>query len=320
MISKAKIYRSDHQFIYDYENLLYPVSAAIIGGITFGIWGGVAGFACGSIDQLAINYKIYDHPYLTAGIIGLTIAAPLSKLGMPYYIVEMIGFGGGLLFPTGVFYNHIDEIMVLTSGLLTGYSYEKFYEFENPHYGVALGFSLSVIDLSLAFFNISQNNYFTSALKDVVMVNVLLPIPFKVIKIIFPNFLSEYVVTKQQNIIFSAITHTSGILYAYSLPKSKKDNYKIIKLNDQIFGLYNNIIPEDELNDLITKQKTVLVSAQLMILKLTLSLAKHKNTIYVSIKHVGAAEGWATFSNNYIKILLFLFSLCSWLYFSKFYK
>ena len=72
-------YRYDHKFIQNYECFIYPFAGAASWGLTFGAKGILVGATLGAIDLVSINYKFYDHPYLTYGSIGIAAFSPLKE-------------------------------------------------------------------------------------------------------------------------------------------------------------------------------------------------------------------------------------------------
>ena len=78
--NSIKLHRYDHLIFNQYEDLLYPLSASVVLSINYGIRGAIIGFVLGGIDAASIQYKIYNKPYLTSAVFGVSIFPPSQKI------------------------------------------------------------------------------------------------------------------------------------------------------------------------------------------------------------------------------------------------
>ncbi len=293
-------YRVDQQLMNQYEYLTYSIAAGALGATNYGLTGGIVGFSLGGIDALAINYKFYTKPHLTAAVMSysafsslklpsiwsflsqvehinyffqyhLSTTAIATELGWDTIIYgfsttysvkenlfqffqlpisDLVSPIVGVLFTTGMLNRNLDTIMLLASGTVAGYSYGKVGKVYNSgYYGAIIGLSLGILDLNLDHYNITQNHYSTSYLKNVALTHTLLPAVLNTgmnaVYYILPLSLTALFPKINQNpqVIFR-LTHVPTLLltlYFSESKSNKKKEHSLLKLNKLTYDLYKEI-------------------------------------------------------------------------------
>lgn len=270
-IIPIKMYGPIYKTIYKYEFLLPIVATSGIGLTSFGPIGLAAG-AFGAIDVVANYYEIYNKPYLTSAIIGW---GSLSSFKTSYYISDIIGLTAGMLLPTGLIYPHIDKIVAPVSGAISGYSYMG-------SYGAAVGFAAGAIDEGLSLYNITHTYPFTATLSNIATANLFLPQSFRIVNYILPERLgiikstllglTEFV--SQTGVKESIAVAISGISLS-SKEVQEKTKSPVLQLSEDLYELYETIIPNGQLDELIEKQVIALIASQIILAKLSLKFTNY---------------------------------------------
>ncbi len=252
----------------------FPVIATTATGTmiatTIGIsafYGAGVGFTLGSVDLLANYFEAYDRPYLTSAVLG---AGVLNKLSLPYHAAPIAGFIAGLFIPTGILNDHLDKVVAPLSGALHGYSYAG-------NYGAAAGFTAGVIDESLHSFNISNQYYFSTIVKDIAISNLILPIVPNAINAL-PAKLGiirdlPLTTTKFLSKAKEVIGTVYGIYEAYTADKPTE--WDPITLAKDIHEVYADIMDEKQLQKTIDNQAIAVVTTSLITQNLVANLAEH---------------------------------------------
>jgi len=117
---ETKAYHPIYQAIDDYDFLLAPLSCGVVGLQYGGLYGGVAGVAIGSIDELLNYFEVTDKHYLTAGILGIGTA---TKFELPYYLGESVGSIVGITAASGKANRVIEKSFPIAFTAIAGQSY-----------------------------------------------------------------------------------------------------------------------------------------------------------------------------------------------------
>ena len=297
----VKMHNIIYQTIQSGEFLLPPITAATAGFIHLGLPGCIGGAALGTVDIIAIYYKFYDKPYLTSGVLGFScihlIPSPsLSILGKEIFTADLFGFTLGSLLPTGIFNDHLDKMITPVSSSIWGYSYA------GP-VGAAVGLAAGVVDEGLAHYNITCQYYLTSLGKDIAISTLLLPQIASMIPTAIGSLVSYPYVKESIGASYAAYK-----AYHDSDKEQKKKKLAGLKLRDELYDLYEDIILIDQLEDLIQNQILVVVSSQLAMRQILLALAVHFQNFAHDLESFDAnrVKSWTNMKIHFVQIMLFV--------------
>lgn len=291
----VKMYGPIHKTIYSYESLLPIVSTSGLGAVTLGPIGLSLG-ALGAIDVIVKHYEIYDKPYLTSSVLGWGL---FSSFKNPYYMSEIIGGTTGLLLQTGIIYPHLDKIIAPVSGAISGYSYM------GP-YGAAMGAVAGVVDEGMSLYNITHNYYLTDVLSNVASCNLVLPQISRVTNYILPDALgiiksTALELTNLFNKFGIKESIAVGISAMSALSEEVEEKSPVFELSEDLYNLYEKIIPKKQLDDLIEKQVISLIAGKVIFAKLNLEYTKYNQ---------GCSENFANLietQESWVKFIISLF-------------
>ncbi len=182
--------------------------------------------------------------------------------------------------------------------------------------GAAIGGSLGIIDEVLSLYNKTDNYYGTSALEIAAITNLFIPHAPRITALL-PNNLGVFrtvpisiFTTLNQPIwksstIFLAAAINVG--YNYHGEHEPKEKWAALKIKEDLHELYSDIIPKNQLDDLIHKQTVALVTNQLIIAKLSLSLAGYDQQLdkYFATLSTGK-KSWQNFFIAHKTIAFFI--------------
>ena len=285
-----KMYNPIYEVIYDYEYLIPIFATASIGLVNFGPIGLSAG-AFGAIDVAAKYYKIYDKPYLTSATLGW---GTLSSFKTPYYLTDIIGATAGLLFPTGIFNAHLDKAAALIYGAIAGYSYMGIS-------GAGIGFTAGVIDEVLSYKNVTHSYPLTFTLRKIAMSNLFLPQTMRIAQHVLPYDLD---IVNKPGVRETIAIIISAKFINYNITKEKSP---ALQLTEDLYKIFETIVPKKQLDDLLEKQVITLIAGQVILSKLGLTFARYRQDVAQSFHLLEKTkESWLLFIEKLLVISAYL--------------
>ena len=209
------------------------------------------GFLVGCVDEVLVSYEFTEKHYLTAGLLG---SGMTQKLELPYHANEAIGFLAGLLFATGQLNHLLDKAGTPISTAMAAGSYG------GPAWAVAGGLC-GVLDEGLQSYNFTDKPYLSNTIYGVSAVSLLSSQSERISGLLARPGLKESL-----GVLAGAVLSSSG---------NNVNRKSPVKLGQELYALFAELMDKKELDRLIEQQALTLVTSQLVLANLGLMLNAH---------------------------------------------
>lgn len=272
----TKSYNVVYQLVDEHEYLFAPISGAVAGQVCCGVWCAVVGGVLGTVDELLIYFKIADKHHLIWAVFG----AATGQVIKPSMVTGIAGIAVGILLPTGALNDH-GELIAPVISTIAGY-----LKLGLP--GLIEGIAAGSSDEWIIYNGFTDKHYMTFCAVGMAtsnLVGLFNPIVSDVIGILLGVIAAEY----EEEI--------AATLMAF------------IKTTKNLYVIYGQFLPREQLDCHIEKHVLALVGSQFMMQYLTQKATVFKQNLNYNFERLDDPSGsaWRGFKSELINFAIFLF-------------